>query len=213
MKKHFSFFSLLFVFALGITLASCGAKRDEALVTEFNAKKAEADKVIGDDTKQAQQMMDDHKAWLAKLDEAAKAPKADTAKIAAFKAEIKKMDDMMPAMNAMHDSLKAYANAKTETNDELKAAIAGLNAQLSACTSSASKAMDDHKKLGADITAFIAGPAPDAAKQEPAKKEAPKAAPAKTAPAAGKVDQTKHETAKTTPGGVVGKKTTGIKKQ
>jgi hypothetical protein len=210
MKKYFSFYSMLFVLALGVTLASCGAKRDEALVTEFNAKKTEADKVMNDDMAAAKQMSDDHKAWGAKLDEAAKAPKADTAKIAMFKAEIKKMDDMMPAMNTMHDSLKAYANAKTETNDELKAAIAGLNANLSACTTSATKAMDDHKKLGADITAFLAGPATADAKEDakPAAKPAPK-----TAPAVKPVDQTKHETVQTNPTGVAPKKRPGMIKQ
>ncbi len=194
MKKHLSLFSMLFVFALSIALSSCGSKRDEALVTEFNAKKTEADKVITDDNALAKQITDDHTAWGAKLDEAAKAPKADTAKINGFKAQIKAMNDAMPMMNAMHDSLKAYANAKTDNNDELKAAIAGLNANLQACTSSASKASDDHKKLGADIMAFLAGPAPaEAGKEAPAKKGG------KAAPAAGKADVSKHPVATPAP--------------
>ncbi len=213
MKKQLAVFSLLFAVALSFTLMSCGSKRDEALVTEFNSKKTEADKVIADAQNQAKQMMDDHKAWMAKLDSAAKAPKADTTKIAGFKAAITAMDAAGAGMNAMMDSIKAAGNAKTETNDQLKAAIAGLDAQLAAFNSSTKKMMDDHKKLGADITTFLGGAAPATPAPEAAKPEAAKTAPKKEAKPANNpnmkgMDQTVHKDA-TPPNTGVKKKSAG----
>ncbi len=160
MKKNLTILSVLCALALSLTIMSCGAKRDEALVAEFSAEQTKANKVIADAEAQAKMMGDDHKVWSAKLDSVAKTPKADTAKINMFKGEIKKMDDMTPAMMAMVDSLKAYANAKTTTNDELKSAIAGLNAQLSAFSTHCNSMMDTHKKLGADIMAMLGMAAP-----------------------------------------------------
>ena len=144
----------MFVLALSFFLASCGQKKDEALVTDFNSKKTDADKMITTMQDAGKMMMSDHAAWNAKLDSVAKLPGADTAKINGFKSAMKQMEDMTKP-NAMMDSLKAYSNAKTETNDQLKAAIAGLDANLSMCKSSCDMMMDQHKKLGADIMAFL----------------------------------------------------------
>ena len=155
---------------LSFFLVSCGAKKDEALVTDFNAKKADADKIMTTMTDGAKTMAADHAAWNAKLDAAAKLPNADTAKIAGFRAQMKQHEDMGKGMQAMIDSLKAYENAKVDNNDQLKSAIAGLSANLTTCTSGCNSMMDAHKKLGADITAFLGGAAPAAA-AEPAKAE------------------------------------------
>jgi hypothetical protein len=155
MKKQYSILSVVFALMLGLFISSCGQKRDEALVTDFNAKKTEADKQIAAMGDNGKMMMADHAAWTAKLDSAEKAG-GDAAKISSFKGDMKKMEDMAKG-NALADSLKAYSNAKTETNDQLKAAIAGLDANLAACNSMTGMMMDQHKKLGADITAFLGG--------------------------------------------------------
>ncbi|MDP4218822.1 MAG: hypothetical protein Q8916_04745 [Bacteroidota bacterium] len=195
MKKQYSILSVMFVLALSFVLTSCGAKKDEALVTDFNAKKTEADKMISSMNDNGKMMMSDHAAWTAKLDSAAKLPKADTAKIAGFKAQMKKMEDMTAA-NALMDSLKLYSNAKVDNNDQLKSAIAGLSANLAAGTSMTTSMMDAHKKLGADITAFLGGAAPAAgAKEEAAEAKKGGSAKAKTPaapPSAPKMDMTKH---------------------
>ena len=141
---------------LGLFIASCGQKRDEALVTDFNSKKSDADKLMTQMNDGAKSMAADHAAWTAKLDSAAKAG-ADQAKVDGFKAEMKKMEDQGKAGSAMADSLKAYSNAKIETNDQLKTAIAGLSANLTAANAMSSGMMDAHKKLGADIMAFLSG--------------------------------------------------------
>ncbi|MEI8134806.1 MAG: hypothetical protein WCH46_06970 [bacterium] len=193
MKKQLSILSVLTVVALSFILTSCGAKKDEALIADFNSRRADADKLMKMMEDGSKQMIGDHAMWTAKLDSAAKAG-ADQAKVDGFKAEMKKHDDMAKS-SAMMDSIHAYYNAKTETNDQLKAAIAGLDAQIAAGNSSCNMFMEAHKKLGADITAFLGGAAPadaskPAEKAEPAKKTAGKtqAAP----PDAPKMDMTKH---------------------
>jgi len=191
MKKQLSILSLACLVALSFVLASCGAKKDEALVTDFNAKKTEADSLMNMMMNGSKMMAVDHAAWSAKLDSAAKAG-ADTAKVADFKAQMKKMDDM-GKNTAMMDSLHAYMNAKTDNNDQLKAAIAGLSANLTACNTMCNSMMDMHKKLGADIMAFLGGaPAAPAMEAKP-KKAGEKAAATPTAnPDAPAMDMSKH---------------------
>src|SRR5262245_29640523 len=83
--KRYSIFSLVLALALVFTLSSCGGKKDEALVAEFTAKTTEAGKLITDATDGMKKMADEHTAWAASLDEAAKAPDADAAKIEGLK--------------------------------------------------------------------------------------------------------------------------------
>ncbi|MFI5263342.1 MAG: hypothetical protein ACHQM6_02375 [Candidatus Kapaibacterium sp.] len=205
MKKQYSILSMMFALTLSFFLVSCGAKKDEALVTEFNSKKTDADKMVADMTDHSKTMMADHAAWSAKLDSAGKLPGADMAKIGGFKDAMKKMEDQGKSGSAIMDSLKSYGSAKTETNDQLKAAIAGLDANMAAAKSMGDMMMDAHKKLGDDITAFLGGGAP-AASAEPAKAEekggkktsAKTVAPPADAP---KMDMTKHDAPPAKPGG------------
>ncbi|MEP7235693.1 MAG: hypothetical protein ABI778_10385 [Ignavibacteriota bacterium] len=199
MKKQYSILSVMFALTLSFFLVSCGAKKDEALVTEFNSKKTEADKMISDMQDHMKMMSADHAAWSAKLDTAAKLPGADMAKIAGFKDAMQKMEDQAKGGSAIMDSLKAYSNAKTDNNDQLKAAIAGLDANMAAAKSMGDMVMASHAKLGADITAFLGGGAPVApAKVETktGKKTTEKPAP----PDAPKMDQTKHDAPAPKPG-------------
>lgn len=158
----------MFALALGFLVSSCGKKVDEAMVAEFNAKKTEAEKLIADAETGMKSLHDDHAAWGAKLDEAAKLPGMDTAKIAAFKAEIANHMKMSADMAPIVDSLKGYINAKTDNADAVKGAIAGLTSNIAVLTSNWKTMTDAHAKLGADITAFLA-PAPAAATIEAAK--------------------------------------------
>jgi len=204
MKKQYSILSVMFALVMSFFLVSCGAKKDEALVTEFNSKKTDADKMVADMQDHSKMMMADHAAWSAKLDSAGKLPGADMAKIGGFKDAMKKMEDQGKSGSAIMDSLKAYGSAKTETNDQLKAAIAGLDANMAAAKSMGDMMMDAHKKLGDDITAFLGGAA--AAPAEPAKPDAKGAkktsdktpAAPKDAP---KMDMTKHDAPPVKPGG------------
>lgn len=161
----------MFALALGFLVSSCGSKVDEAMVADFNAKKTEAEKLIADAEAGMKTMHDEHAAWGAKLDEAAKLPGMDTVKIAAFKAEIANHMKMAGDMTPIVDSLKGYLNTKTDNADALKGGIAGLTTNIAVLTSNWKTMMDAHTKLGGDITAFLA-PAPAAATIEAAK-EAP----------------------------------------
>lgn len=178
--KRYSILSVLFALVLGFVVASCGSKIDEAMVAEFNAKKAEAEKLVADAETGIKTMHDEHGAWSAKLDEAAKLPTADTAKIAGFKAEIANHMKMAGDLSPIVDSLKSYLTTKTDNVDALKGGIAGLTSNIAALTSNWKTLMDGHGKLGADITAMLSPAAP--APAEPAKEEV-KAAPATKAPA------------------------------
>jgi predicted nucleic acid-binding Zn-ribbon protein len=161
----------MFALVLGFVVASCGSKVDEAMVAEFNAKKAEAEKLIADADAGMKTMHDEHTAWSAKLDEAAKLPNADTTKIASFKAEIANHMKMAGDVTPMLDSLKSGIAAKTDNADALKAAVATLTTNIGALTANWKTLADAHSKLGADITAMLA---PAAAAPAETAKEAPK---------------------------------------
>src|SRR5205823_13056336 len=117
--------SMMLVLASGLFLASCGAKRDEALVADFNSKKAEADKATAMMDADIKVMKADHATWTAKLDSTAKAMKTpDTAAINNFKSQMKQHEDMAAKNEAMiNDSIKAAESMKTDNNDQLKAEI------------------------------------------------------------------------------------------
>jgi hypothetical protein len=194
--KKLSILSLMFAVTLSFVLASCGGKKDEALVAEYNAKKMAADSLMKVMDNGSKMMMTDDAAWSAKLDDAGKAG-ADAAKIADFKAQMKKMEDMgkAPDMTAMMDSLHAAMNMKAETNDQMKAAIASMDAAMSKCNMSCNMMMDSHKKLGTDITAFLGGgaaPAKEEGMKEMSKKPAEKGAPAASGADVPAVDPSKH---------------------
>ncbi len=152
----------MFALMLGLVVASCGTKVDEALVAEYNAKKAEAEKLLIDAEAGKEKMHVDHDAWTVKLDEASKIKGVDTAKINGFKAEIANHNKMVGDLDPTIDSIKNYVGAKTSTNEELKMGIAGLTTHIGALTSNWKTIMDAHTKLGADIMAMLAPGVPAA---------------------------------------------------
>lgn len=209
MKKQYSILSVMFALMLGLFISSCGQKRDEALVTEYNSKKTEADSLTQKMMNEGKMMMADHAAWSAKLDAAAKTG-ADTAKIAWFKGEMKKMEDHGKMGSSAIDSLKYYSDAKVETNDQLKAAIAGLNANLAICNTMCMGMMDAHKKLGADITAFLGGEKAETPKEEAVEhaKKVTKTTTTTTPPMDNGMDMSKHPV-KPTPKGAAPRQGSG----
>lgn len=152
----------MFALMLGLVVASCGTKVDEALVAEYNAKKAEAEKLLIDAEAGKEKMHVDHDAWSAKLDEASKMAGVDTARINGFKAEIVNHNKMVGDLDPTIDSIKNYIGAKTSTNEELKMGIAGLTTHIGALTSNWKTIMDAHTHLGSDIMAMLAPGVPAA---------------------------------------------------
>ncbi len=211
MKRQFSFGILAALLVLFVT--GCGKKTDEALLTEYNAKKGEAEKVIADATEGLKKLNEEHTTWNAKIAEATGSKAIDSAKGVILHEKLHAHEAMIPTVQAGLDSLKSYVSGKPETDDQLKTATAGLNAHLAAVSADWKALWEAHTKAGAEITAELgAAPVPTAEgevssttttttkttttvdKHETAKQTpgAPKNQP--TTP--GQVDQTKHETAK-----------------
>ena len=213
MKRQFSLGILAALLVLFVT--GCGKKTDEALLTEYNAKKGEAEKVIADATEGMKKLNEEHTALNAKISEASATKAIDSTKGVMLHEKLHAHEVMIPQVQAGIDSLKSYVSAKAETDDELKTATAGLNAHLAAVSANWKALWEAHTKASAEIAAELgAAPAPTAAagetssttttttttktttvdKHETAKQTpgAPKNQPATP----GQVDQTKHETAK-----------------
>lgn len=211
--KRTSIYSILTAFALTFLLSGCGAKRDEALVTEYNAKKTEAETLITNVNDGLKKMTDDHTAWTAKIDEAAKAPKADTAKLNGFKRHMAGHGKIAAEAQAEIDSLKAYIGAKTSTNEELKSAIGGLNTHIAALSAWWKTRSEEHAKLGADIMAALP-PSGEVKKEDIHATAKPATNKPGTPPAPAKDDGKVHPVKNVTPGGdpVKPSRSGGVKK-
>lgn len=194
MKRQFSFGILAALLVLFVT--GCGKKTDEALLTEYNAKKGEAEKVIADATEGLKKLNEEHTALNAKISEASTTKAIDSAKGVVLHEKLHAHEVMIPQVQAGIDSLKTYVSAKAETDDELKTATAGLNAHLAAVSANWKALWEAHTKAGAEIAAELgAAPAPTAAAGETSSSTTTTTTTKTTT-----VDQTKHETAKQTPG-------------
>ena len=220
MKRSQLSLGILAAFVM-MLFVGCGKKVDEALLTEYNAKKAEAEKVIADATEGLKKLNEEHSDWMAKIAAASGSKTIDSVKATMLTEKLHAHEPMVPVVQAGIDSLKYYVTAKTETNDELKTATAGLNAHLAAVSANWKALWEAHTKAGAEIMADLGVATPPLAvdsttittktttttttsseKHETAKKSGgtPKVPPTPT-PTPGTTDPTKHETAKQTPGG------------
>lgn len=196
MKRQFSLGILTALLVLFVT--GCGKKTDEALLTEYNAKKGEAEKVIADATEGLKKLNEEHTSWNAKISEAAATNAIDSAKGVMLHEKLHAHEPMVSVVQAGIDSLKNYVSAKAETDDELKAATAGLNAHLAAVSANWKALWEAHTKAGAEITADLGAAAPAA--PTAAAGETSSSSTTTTTTKTTTVDQTKHETAKQTPG-------------
>jgi len=225
MKRLQLSLGMLSAFLLVFFVTGCGKKADEALLTEYNAKKAEAEKVIADATAGLKKLSEEHASWTTKITEASTAKAIDSVKVTVLTAKIHAHEPMVAVVQAGVDSLKYYVTAKAETDDEIKTATAGLNAHLAAVSANWKALWEAHTKAGAEIMAdlgvastSIAGDTvasstttkttttttTSSEKHETAKKTpggTPKVPPANTQTPTTPTDPTKHETPKQTPGG------------
>src|SRR6185312_14955900 len=121
-KMRTIFYSVFVVTLLGgLALSGCN-KRNESMMTDFDAKKSSADKLISEINTSMDKMKADHQQWMTDLDQASAKPGADTAKINGFRNDIKKHQDDAAKITTLVDSVKMYMNAKTDNDDALKAA-------------------------------------------------------------------------------------------
>ena len=163
------------LFVAGATLTGCN-KKDENLMTDFNAKKAAADKLITEITTSSATMKTDHQKFMADLDNCAKMPGCDTASANASRQEIRKTEEDMTKVMALVDSVKIYENGPTDNNDNLKATNDRLGANFDDLSSKWKALIDENTKTAADVAkcTSMGGMKPEAGKPEektePAKK-------------------------------------------
>lgn len=183
--------------------AGCGKKTDEALLTEYNAKKAEAEKVIADATDGLKKLNEEHTAWMAKISEAVATKAIDSLKGAGLMDKLHGHEPMVPVVQAGIDSLKYYVTAKTENDDQIKSATAGLNAHLAAVSNNWKALWEAHTKAGADVVAELgaAAGAPTAGADSTAGTATTKTTTKTTTTTTSTSSSERHETAKKTPGG------------
>jgi hypothetical protein len=198
------------LFVLAFFVASC-AKRDENLITDYNAKKASAETLITEVNTGMEKMKTDHAAWEAKLTEASAVKGADTARINGFKNDIAKHNEEAAKLPALVDSTKLYTNASTDNDESLKFANDRLTENFDDLNNQWKSVMDEHHRLESDITAFLVNNAGDASKDSTKAAVDKAAADSKTGTKTGTGTVTKkpstpakevpHDTKKHTPGG------------
>ena len=182
--RKLSFYATLAIFALG--LAAC-SKRNPELETDYATKKASAETLINQINTTMATMHTDRDQWAATLDDAAKKPGADTAKITSFRSDLQKHEADMNTVMALVDSVKAYLNASPDNADEFKNADDRLGTNFNDLNDKWKSYQDTHENLQKNIQqlAVTAAGAPmkDTTKakaeiKEPAPKVEKKPAPA-----------------------------------
>lgn len=177
---------------IGVLAIGCGKKTDEALLAEFNAKKTEAEKLIADATEGLKKLQAEHTEWMGKIDQ------ADSTVQVGLHEKMHAHESMIPVVQAGVDSLKYYVAAKTTTDDEIKTATAGLNAHLAAVGANWKALWEAHTKAVAEVSAALAAaPTADAATEGTSTTTTR----TETKTTTTRVDQSKHQPAKQTPGG------------
>src|SRR5690349_9598190 len=104
---------IVVVFMGGLVLSGCN-KRNEGLMTDFDSKKASADKLISEINASMDKMKADEAQWMTDLNTAAAKPGADTAKANGYRNDIKKHQDDAAKITGLVDSVKSYMSAKTD---------------------------------------------------------------------------------------------------
>jgi hypothetical protein len=198
MKRFQLSLGILAAFVVMLSAAGCGKKTDEALLTEYNAKKGEAEKVIADATEGLKKLNEEHSAWMAKISETSATKGIDSIKASLLMEKLHAHEPMVPVVQAGIDSLKYYVTAKTETDDEIKAATAGLNAHLAAVSANWKALWEAHTKAGADIMAELGVASTPMAGDTVGEKTTTTSSKTTTTTT---TSSEKHETAKHTPGG------------
>lgn len=156
--KHYSRLAVMAL--LMVVVASC-AKRDENLVTDYESKKASAEKLITEVNEGLTRMETEHAAMMKDLDSAGKASK-DSNRVNAINEDMKRHMEQSSKVKALVDSVKTYTTATTDNDDQLRAANDRLGTHFDDLSNEWKTLQDQHAKLQQDIQDFAVGAAGDA---------------------------------------------------
>lgn len=149
LKKYSHFFLLA---ALAIFAASC-EKRDANLTTDFESKKASADKLVTEVNEGLARMDGEHASMMSDLDSAGKASK-DTSKVSGVREDMNRHMEQAARVKALVDSVSIYKAMTPENDDQMKAANDRLGTHFDDLSSEWKTLQDQHAKLQQDIQNF-----------------------------------------------------------
>jgi hypothetical protein len=156
--KKYSHFFLLAV--LAVFAASC-EKRDANLTTDFESKKASADKLVTEVNEGLARMDNEHASMMSDLDSAGKASK-DSSRVNAVREDMNRHMEQTARVKALVDSVSVYKAVTPENDEQMKAANDRLGTHVDDLTSEWKTLQDQHAKLQQDIMGFSVKAAGDA---------------------------------------------------
>jgi hypothetical protein len=157
LKKYSHFFLLA---ALAIFASSC-EKRDANLTTDFESKKASADKLVTEVNEGLARMEGEHASMMSDLDSAGKASK-DSSKVNGVREDMNRHMEQAARVKALVDSVSVYKAITPENDDQMKAANDRLGTHFDDLSSEWKTLQDQHAKLQQDIQSFAVSAAGDA---------------------------------------------------
>jgi hypothetical protein len=157
LKKYSHFFLLA---ALAIFASSC-EKRDANLTTDFESKKASADKLVTEVNEGLARMEGEHASMMSDLDSAGKASK-DSSKVNGVREDMNRHMEQAARVKALVDSVSVYKAVTPENDDQMKAANDRLGTHVEDLTTEWKTLQDQHAKLQQDILSFSVSAAGDA---------------------------------------------------
>ncbi len=148
--KKYSHFFLLAV--LAVFVASC-EKRDANLTTDFESKKASADKLVTEVNEGLARMDGEHANMMSDLDSAGKASK-DTSRVNGVREDMTRHMEQAARVKALVDSVSVYKAITAENDEQMKAANDRLGTHFDDLSSEWKTLQDQHAKLQQDIQGF-----------------------------------------------------------
>lgn len=148
--KKYSHFFLLAV--LAVFVASC-EKRDESLMTDFESKKASADKLVTEVNEGLTKMEADHAGMMSDLDSAGRASK-DSSKVNGLREDMSRHMEQATKVKALVDSVKTYTAVTAENDEQLRAANDRLGTHFDDLSNEWKTLQDQHASLQQGIQGF-----------------------------------------------------------
>jgi len=180
--KKYSHFFLLAV--LAVFVASC-EKRDANLTTDFESKKASADKLVTEVNEGLSRMETEHADMMSDLDSAGKASK-DSARVNGVREDMTRHMEQSARVKALVDSVSVYKAMTPENDDQMRAANDRLGTHFDDLSNEWKTLQDQHAKLQQDIQGFAVNAAGEAvldSAKAAADNAAGKATPSRSTPA------------------------------
>lgn len=153
--SHFFLLALIAVFA-----ASC-EKRDANLTTDFESKKASADKLVTEVNEGLTRMETEHADMMSDLDSAGKISK-DSSRINGVREDMTRHMEQTARVKALVDSVSVYKAMTPENDEQMRAANDRLGTHFDDLSSEWKTLQDQHAKLQQDIQSFAVNAAGDA---------------------------------------------------